>query len=196
MGKEIFADLKKNGFLKGKNTDYKWYTKSPLQGFARCDKCNHILACRSTKYKTKSGIKQSRYFFCRTCKCNGEDDNASKATLLEEVVFAEIKARFDIDKVKSEPKVNTKNLAKNIEKLRNKKMNSFEKYKLGKISRDKFKGIKTAIDEDIVRLEEKIKLDKVVPDKKLDDTLTRDMMEKYVESVICHKGEVVKIIWK
>ncbi len=186
----------KNRFLKGKNTDYKWYTKSPLQGFARCDKCNHIMPCRSTKYKTKSGMKQSRYFFCRTCKCNGEDENGSKATLLEEVVFAEIKARFDISEEKSEPKVNTKNLEKNIEKLRNKKMNSFEKYKLGKISREKFKDIKSKIDEDIARLEEEIKLAKVVPAKKLDDTLTRDMMKKYVESVICHKGEVVKIIWK
>lgn len=28
--------LDKNRFMQGKNTDYEWYKKSPLQGFARC----------------------------------------------------------------------------------------------------------------------------------------------------------------
>ncbi len=187
----------KNRFLKGKNTDYKWYTKSPLQGFARCDKCNHILACSKTTHRTKTmGVRYHIYFFCRTCKCNGENSNNSRAGDLEEQVFAEVKARFDTREEKAEPKVNTKNLGKNIEKLKTKKMNSFEKYKLGKISREKFRDIKSKIDEDIARLEEEIKLAKIVPDKKLDDTLTRDMMEKYVDSVICHRSKVIKIIWK
>ncbi len=36
-------------------------------------------------------------------------------------------------------------------------MNSFEKYKLGKISREKFKDIKSQIYEDILRLEEEFR---------------------------------------
>ena len=49
LSKEDFEKVQKikekNLFMKGKNTDYEWRKKSPLQGFAKCPTCNHILGC-------------------------------------------------------------------------------------------------------------------------------------------------------
>lgn len=36
-------------FIKGKNTDYPWRQHSPLQGFAKCPTCNHILGFVQSK---------------------------------------------------------------------------------------------------------------------------------------------------
>lgn len=50
--------------------------------------------------------------------------------------------------------------------------------------------------KEIEKLEEKIKLSSNETEVVTDNELTRELMEKYVESVICEGSVVQKIIWK
>ena len=175
----------KNSFLKGKNTDYPWRKHSPLQGFARCPTCNHILGLTQSKFKRPDGsMRIHKYFHCRICKCNNVEHKNSRVDKLEEQVLALIKEKYGEAEVK--PK----------EKLQAKKMSDFEKYKLGKMTKVKFVESKNQIDNEISKLEEKIKLSSNETEVVTDNELTRELMEKYVESVICEGSIVQKIIWK
>lgn len=57
--------------------------------------------------------------------------------------------------------------------------------KLGKMTKVKFVESKNQIDNEISKLEEKIKLSSNETEVVTDNELTRELMEKYVESVIC-----------
>ena len=87
-------------------------------------------------------------------------------------------------------------MEKSIEDLEAKKMQNFEKYKLGKMNRQKFIDSKNLIDEEIQAIKEKI--EKAKEEKQVIDNtkLTRELMEKYIDSVICEGNEVLNIIWK
>ena len=87
-------------------------------------------------------------------------------------------------------------MEKSIEDLEAKKMQNFEKYKLGKMNRQKFIDSKNSIDEEIQAIKEKIQ--KAKEEKEVIDNtkLTRELMEKYIDSVICEGNEVLNIIWK
>ena len=87
-------------------------------------------------------------------------------------------------------------MEKSIEDLEAKKMQNFEKYKLGKMNRQKFIDSKNLIDEEIQAIKEKIQ--KAKEEKEVIDNtkLTRELMEKYIDSVICEGNEVLNIIWK
>lgn len=201
ISKEDFDKVKeikeKNRFLKGKNTDYPWRNKSPLQGFARCPTCNHILTLtQSKKVRNDGSEKYFKYFRCRICKCNNVEHKSSKVELLEEQVLSLIKEKYgEIESTKDELD-NLKVLEKKKDKLQDKKMAEFEKYKLGKMSKAKFVESKAKIDEMIEELEEKIKASSVTSEMVTDTKLTRELMEKYVESVICEASIVQEIIWK
>ena len=193
--------LDKNRFMKGKNTNYEWYKKSPLQGFARCPVCNHILSCMKSVRKTKT--KEERvhiYFSCRICRCNGVKIRQSRAKDLEEQVFAAIKEKYGSETQETaQKKDSSKDLERKVEALENKKMKSFDKYKLGNISRAKFIEMKAKLDEEIESLKaqiRKIKEEENNHKEISEDKLTREMMQKYIKSVICGHNEVLKIEWK
>lgn len=187
----------KNKFMTGKNTDYKWRNKSPLQGFARCPTCNHILICSSSKRTRKDGsIRTHRYFSCRVCKCNNVEHKNSRAEKLEEQVLAQIKEKYGEVEEKSKEKLSIKELAKKIENLQSKKISDFEKYKLGKMKKEQFIESKMLIDEEIEKIENMNELYSKETKKVTDNILTRELMEKYVESVICEGNVVKEIIWK
>ena len=201
ISKEIFEKVQKirenKKFMNGKNTDYEWRRKSPLQGFAKCPTCNHILACSESKRKTKTkGLRIHRYFFCRICKCNNIKHKNSRVDSLEEQVLSMIKEKYSI--IENEPKIkfNIKELEKNIENLNYKKMDNFEKYKFGKISKDKFIESKNCIDNKIKEYEEQIKISEKQKDMVEYNKLTRELMEKYVESVICEGNKILNVVWK
>ena len=67
-----------------------------------------------------------------------------------------------------------------------------------KVILERFKSrlIKYVLDNEIDRLDEKIKLSSNETEIVTDNELTRELMEKYVESVICEGSIVQKIIWK
>ena len=193
--------LAKNCFMQGENTDYEWYTKSPLQGFARCPVCNHILPCMKNVRQTKTKGERIHYYFsCRICRCNGVKKKQSRAKDLEEQVFAAIKEKYGNETEETVQKKDSyKELERKVENLENKKLKSFDKYKLGNISRSKFIEMKAKLDKEIESLKVRIKIIKDEESKYQDireDVLTREMMEKYIKSVICGHNEVLKIEWK
>ena len=193
----VQAIKENNSFLKGKNTDYTWRKHSPLQGFARCPTCNHILGLTQSKFKRPDGsMRIHKYFHCRICKCNNVEHKNSRVDKLEEQVLSLIKEKYGEVEVKLKEKISIKDIEKKIEKLQAKKMSDFEKYKLGKMTKVKFVESKNQIDNEISKLEEKIKLSSNETEVVTDNELTRELMEKYVESVICEGSIVQKIIWK
>ena len=141
---------KSRSLLKGKkNTDFPWRKHSPLQGFARCPKCNHILACNRSirKRKNKPDIVY-RYFRCRICKMKGEKRQGSNADIVEPIVYQAIIERFgkESNTCQSEkPAVDYDDRLKNIEIT---KQSLYEKYKLGKITRLDFIEKKERLDQE------------------------------------------------
>lgn len=77
---------------------------------------------------------------------------------MEEQVFALIKGKYGEVETKPEDKISAKDLEKKIEKLQLKKMSDFEKYKLGKMTKDKFIQSKEQTDKEIEIIKDKIKL--------------------------------------
>ncbi len=187
--------LKKKSFISGRNTDYKWYQKSPLQGFVFCSRCNHALTFTRVKKKTKEPV----YFHCDTCSCNGISVKKLRAEVLEEKVLGVIKAKYaDLDSEKPLKKDRQKSFEEIIANLEIKKMKEFDRYKLGNISREKFIDIKARVDEEIesLKLEIKSKKEEDERQKISGESLTRDLMERYVVSISCSDTEIVKIDWK
>ena len=100
------------------------------------------------------------------------------------------------EEVKQDEKAKVKPMEKSIEDLEAKKMQNFEKYKLGKMNRQKFIDSKNSIDEEIQTIKEK-KLKAKEEKEVIDNTkLTRELMEKYIDSVFCEGNEVLNMIWK
>lgn len=77
-------------------------------------------------------------------------------------------------------------------------MKEFDRYKLGNISREKFIDIKARVDEEIesLKLDIKSKKEEGERQKISGESLTRDLMERYVVSISCSDTEIVKIDWK
>lgn len=115
---------------------------------------------------------------------------------MEEQVLALIKERYGEVETKQEDKTSIKDLEKQVSRLDAKKTSDFEKYKLGKMTKLKFIESKKSIDKELESLSERIeelsKQDEVVKDNEL----TRELMEKYVDSILCEGSIVQKSIWK
>ncbi|MDU2829940.1 MAG: recombinase, partial [Anaerococcus sp.] len=120
----------------------------------------------------------------------------SRAGSLEEQVFEAIKEKYVLEDPIKDEKIKVKPMEKSIEDLEARKMQNFEKYKLGKMNRQKFIDSKNSIDEEIQAIKEK--LQKAKEEKEVIDNtkLTRELMEKYIDSVFCEGNEVLNIIWK
>lgn len=154
--------------------------------------CNHILGLTQSKFKRPDGsMRVHKYFHCRICKCNNVEHKYSRVDKLENKVLALIKEKYGEEEVKLKEKISIKDIEKKIEKLQAKKMSDFEKYKLGKMTKAKFIESKNQIDNKISKLEEKIKQSYNETEVVTDNEFTREVMEKYVESVIC-EGSIVQ----
>ena len=145
-------------------------------------------------YATIWKYENTQVFSLYDLKCNNVEHKNSRVVKLEKQVLALIKEKYGEVEVKPKEKISIKDIEKKIEKLQAKKMSVFEKYKLGKMT--KVVESKKQIDKEINRLEEKIKLSSNETEVVTDNELTRELMEKYVESGICEGSIVQKIIWK
>jgi site-specific recombinase len=120
----------------------------------------------------------------------------SRAEKLEEQVLALIKEKYGEVEPEQKDRASIKDLEKQIARLEAKKTSDFEKYKLGKITKLKIIESKKSIDKELEslleRIEELSKQDDIVKDTEL----TRELMEKYIDSVLCEGSIVQKIIWK
>lgn len=184
-------------FLERKNTDYEWRMKSPLQGFAKCPSCNHILTLLQTKNVLATGeVKKYRYFFCQTCKINNVHHRNSNVDILEHEVLEQIKSKYDLTGKSTSNKGNCSDLEVELEKIKNKKLSNFEKYKNGIITKEKFIELKKSLEKEILLLEEELacneKEEVVLPTS----DLTRELMEKYIVEMSCEASQVQKIVWK
>lgn len=189
--------LKASKTFKGKNTDYKWYQHSPLQGFVYCPECNHLLTMTRSSRKRKDGtVRVHRYFRCRYCKNDGIKIVGSNADKLELVVFKEIKAKFNISSEMTEERKQSANYNELIQGLENKKLNTYEEYKLGKLTRLDFIDEKKKLDNEIELLQKEQSKTVVQQENIQEEKLTRDLMDKYVEKVIVRGNEIIKIEWK
>lgn len=199
---EVFnkvSELKsKNSFI-SKNTDYEWYKKSPLQSFVRCKQCGHILNCQITKKRRKDGtINELVYFRCRICPQRGEPLNNVRADKIEHTVFKLLKDKFNIESNETFKKEEEEKLIINeIKKLENKKDLAYEKYKLGKISREKFIVEKQRFESELSILKDKLeRISNKVSEKSQIDKLTREVVEQYIESIYVYEKEIVEVNYK
>lgn len=112
------------------------------------------------------------------------------------MVFEEIKEKYDVsNKVETIEKkaVNNRDIIKDIEII---KQTYYEKYKLGEITRLKFIEEKKKLDNQIeVLLKEQSMVIKE-KEKISEEKLTREMMDKYIKSIVVRGNEILKIKWK
>lgn len=200
ISKEVFdkvQELKASKTFKGKNTDYKWYQHSPLQGFVYCPECDHILSMTRSSRKRKDGtVKEHRYFRCRYCKNDGVKVIGSNVDKLEPVVFEAIKAKFDISDETKKQESKSINHDELIKDLESKKLASYERYKLGKMTRLDFIEEKKKFDNEIEDLKNEQSKIAIQQEKIQEEKLTRELMEKYVKKVIVRGNEILKIEWQ
>lgn len=120
----------------------------------------------------------------------------SRAEKLEEQVLALIKEKYGEVEPEQKDRASIKDLEKQIARLEAKKTSDFEKYKLGKITKLKIIESKKSIDKELESLLERIEKLSKQDDIVKDTELTRELMEKYIDSVLCEGSIVQKIIWK
>lgn len=185
----------KNQFMEGKNTDFEWYKKSPLQSIVRCSTCGHILTCQTTRRKKKDGSYYELFYFrCRICPQRGNEVNSVRADILEEKVFKLLKNKVIIDECKSESVVESKaNLDKQINELEKKKDLSYEKFKLGKISREKFISLKSKYDSEIEFLKDSLVSIAQQQENPPFTKLTREIVQENFKSIYVKYGEITEI---
>lgn len=200
ISKDVFDEvqkLKATKSFKGKNTDYQWYKLSPLQGFLYCPECGHLLPCqKTTKKRNGKPDKIHRYFRCRYCKNDGVKIIGTNADKVEPLVLKAIKAKFDISSEIHEQEKENLNHEVLIQDLESKKLASYEKYKLGKMTRLDFIEEKKKLDDEIETLK-KEQSKKVVQQVNIqEEKLTRKLMEKHIKSIKVRGNEILKIEWK
>ena len=201
ISKKDFEEVQKikgkKVFLKGKNTDYPWRTKSPLQGFVKCPTCNHVLSLVQNKTSLVSGdIRIHRYFYCRICKCNNIRHKNSNVDILENIIFQRIREKYGIETDDCSRVNNCANLSNRLKKMKDKKLSNFEKYKNGILTKDQFLAIKQKIESELIDLEKeicRITREEVVYSC---DSLNRELMDKYIKEVSCEANQIQKIVWK
>lgn len=185
----------KNQFMEGKNTDFEWYKKSPLQSIVRCSTCGHILTCQTTRRKKKDGSYYELFYFrCRICPQRGNEVNSVRADILEEKVFKLLKNKVIIDECKSESVVESKaNLEKQINELEKKKDLAYEKFKLGKLSREKFISLKSTYHSEIEFLKDSLLATAQQQENPPFTKLTREIVQENFKSIYVKYGEITEI---
>lgn len=200
ISKDVFdevQELKASKRFKDKNTDYKWHNHSPLQGFLYCPECGHVLAMTRSKRQRKDGtVKEHRYFRCRYCKNDGVKIIGSNADKVEPLVLEAIKVKYDISSEIQEQKKYLIDSDVLIQDLESKKLASYEKYKLGKMTRLDFIEEKKKLNDEIDALKNE-QSKKVVQQANIhEEKLTRKLMEKDIKSIIVRGNQILKIEWK
>lgn len=185
----------KNQFMEKKNTDFEWYKKSPLQSVVRCSTCGHILNCQTTRRNKKDGsIYELFYFRCRICPQLGNEGNSVRADRLEKIVFELLKEKLGTEETNFKSTEETKDtLVKQISELEKKKDLSYEKFKLGKISREKFISLKSRYDMEIEILKDSLL---AIPQQQENYTftkLTREIVQENIKSIYVRDGKITEI---
>lgn len=92
--------------------------------------------------------------------------------------------------------VNIRNYDELIKNLEFKKLDSYERYKLGETTRLDFIDEKKKLDKEIEVLKRERSKTIFHQENIQEETLTRELMEKHVEKIIVRGSEIIKTEWK
>lgn len=183
MAKKAFVNI---DYSKVQNANY------ILKGCVVCQECGHILAYSTSTRINKTGKKKHEYLMCRTCIAKDAKRKNIRLKDAVDQVWEKVKILLQ-DEAKSEkvvvPEILKEETLSDLEKA---KEDAFLEYKQGRISREKFKAIKNELDESIETVKkdkkEKTQIEAPLPES---DTLTREMVERFVERVVVSSvGEI------
>lgn len=198
ISRKMFDKVREQNKSKAfKNMDYSKLKeiRYPLEGFIVCEECGHILARESTTRHQKNGIKKFNYMSCRTCKAKKLEIKRMKLELIEETVWNLLKDKVQSEgSIEEEPQWKSTKLDR-IALLESEKEEAFHQYKTGKLSREDFIAKKCSIDVDIAMIENEVEEQEY---KKLEvtDTLTREIVERYIDKVIVSHSGDIKVVLK
>ncbi len=171
--------------------------KSVIQGVVKCKDCSHTMMYSHRSKHTKCGIKIYKYFRCRTCNMKGLGNNTCKVEDIEIQTY-----NILLDKINNQTinKLNNKiDISQNIENLERIKLNKFEEYKLGLITKEEFIEYKLKINKEIENQNNKFEilnrddgLDKNINIKEL----TKEIVDKYIFKIYVKDNKVLDLIMK
>ena len=197
ISRKMFDKVREQNKSKAfKNMDYSQLKeiRYPLEGFIVCEECGHILARESTTRHQKNGIKKFNYMSCRTCKAKKLEIKRMKLELIEETVWNLLKEKVQSEgSNEEEPQWKSTKLDR-IALLESEKEEAFHQYKTGKLSREDFIAKKCSIDVDIAMIENEVE-EQEYEKLKVTDSLTREIVERYIDKVIVsHGGEIDMVL--
>ena len=154
-----------------------------LRGFVFCEHCQHRLSLFRNH-------NQGHYFYCPYCRSQVHLMRSWKVDKIEKVIFEVLK-----NNTQELRKLLRVNLPRDIEKLKEKKLATFQDYKENRITRDDFIAKKQELDDKIVHLEESLQTSKAA-DKLSGQTLSREVVETHVVRVIVDCLGFFEVIYK
>ena len=171
------------------------YEKSPLSGFLKCSKCGY-----KVRYLNRNDGEKitEKSVYCYHCRMLDEEEKFPKLQDIENEVFDILKREFHIDrKDKKDLLDKQKHLYNQNDKLEEKKLKSFEKYKLGKLERESFIKIKNEIKEDTnLNLKMIEKIDEQLKSAGSIESLTSETVKKYIKSIYISANGIEKIEYR
>lgn len=179
-----------------KKVDNSGYRKhSVIQGFAKCKNCNHVMAYVQNKKCNSNGhLIIYKYFRCLTCKIKGFSSNLCKVEEIENEVFNLLLNKLNNKNKCLNKKKDNSNILKKIKELESSIPSVFEKYKFGFITKEEFITFKKNINKKIDMLNEKINM------RSYDyidlQSLSLEVVEKYIDSILIKDGQVFEVIFK
>ena len=198
ISRKMFDQVRDQNQAKAfKNVDYSQLKeiRYPLEGFIVCEECGHILARESTTRHQKNGIKKFNYMSCRTCKAKKLEIKRMKLELIEETVWNLLKEKVQSEEsIEEEPQWKSTKLDR-ITLLESAKEEAFHQYKTGKLSREDFIAKKCSIDVDIEMIENEVE-EQDYEKLKVTDSLTREIVERYIDKVIVSHGGGIEVVLK
>ena len=198
ISRKMFDQVRDQNQAKAfKNVDYSQLKeiRYPLEGFIVCEECGHILARESTTRHQKNGIKKFNYMSCRTCKAKKLEIKRMKLELIEETVWNLLKEKVQSEgSIEEEPQWKSTKLDR-IALLESEKEEAFHQYKTGKLPREDFIAKKCLIDVDIEMIENEVE-EQEYEKLKVTDSLTREIVERYIDKVIVSHSGDIKVVLK
>ena len=169
--------------------------KSPIAGFIRCSKCGRKVSYNFRDYNRK---ENSKNIYCFHCRIIDEEPEFPSVIEIENKIHEILKSKFHIEADDKKIQLDKqKNLYENNDRLKQKKLNYFEKYKSGRIDKETFLNYKNEIQELMNENSNKIHMiDEELKYSENIDELTPDIIDKYIKSVYISENGIDKIEYK
>lgn len=155
-----------------------------LRGLVFCEHCEHRLLFQGNR-------NQRHYFYCLHCKNQGDEMKYYRSDKIEQEIMKSLAPRLETIR----PKQSKVNVLREIECLKAQKLSCFQDYKENNLSRDAYISKKQVIDKEIVELEESLQAGESLQ-LPIDNSLTQELIERYVEKIVVDCLGFFKVIYK